>query len=175
MTLIEVMVAITITTISVYLLSSTITASIAHTEVKRERTMAVAAAMNLIERMHSEPFGDLFALYNDDPDDDPGGPGTAPGKVFDVQGLELRNPDESMGPVGEVIMSSSTAELREDTEMESLSMPRDLNGDLLIDEVDHSDDYIVLPVTVRITWTGRAGRRSFDMSTMLAKLEKVEE
>ena len=54
-------------------------------------------------------------------------------------------------------------------------MPRDLNADLMIDDQDHARDYVVLPVTVRVAWQGKAGRRSFEMSTMFAKLEKLDE
>ena len=79
MTLVEVMVAVLILTVSVYLLSSNITAAIAHSSIKRERAIAVEASMNILERMRSERFDELFALYNAVAGDDPGGAGTAPG------------------------------------------------------------------------------------------------
>ena len=69
--------------------------------------------------------------------------------------------------------SEASGKLRESVEMEDLSMPRDLNGDLKIDDQNHAGDYIVLPVTVRVEWKGRGGDRSFEMSTMLANLAKV--
>ena len=37
---------------------------------------------------------------------------------------------------------------------------------------DHAEDYLVLPVIVRIEWSGRLGARSFEMSTMFADLRK---
>ena len=65
--------------------------------------------------------------------------------------------------------------LREDEIAAELGLPRDLNGDLLIDDQDHSGDYIVLPVIVRVSWTGKAGNRQFEIATMLAKLKKAPE
>ena len=172
--MVEVMVAVLILTVSVYLLSSTITAAIAHTNIKRERGIAVEAAMNMLERMRSERFDELFASYNADPGDDPGGAGTAPGSNFAVVGLSAWDADPDTLP-GEVLLPSSTAVLREDSENRHLSLPRDLNADLMIDDQDHALDYVLLPVTVRIAWNGKAGRRSFEMSTMFAKLEKLDE
>lgn len=178
MTLVEVMVAIVILTVSVYILSSTVTAAIGHSHVKEERTRAVDAAWNVLEQMRAEPFEELFARYNSDPGDDPGGSGTAPGAHFDVPGLDPQEADED-GLPGEVILPEATSrdgsQLREDLELGRLSLPRDLNGDLLVDGLDHAEDYIVLPVTVRIAWEGATGRREFEMTTMFAKLEKIDE
>ena len=61
--------------------------------------MAVDGAMNRIEQMHAVPFDDLYALFNQSGDDDPGGVGTAPGAHFDVPGLSARanDPDGKVG------------------------------------------------------------------------------
>ena len=176
--MVEVMVAIVIMTVSVYLLSSTVTAAIGHSSVKRERSLAVDASMNLLERMRAEPFEELFARYNSDPSDDPGGAGSAPGRHFEVPGLDP-DPTDPDGFVGEVIVpeveiGAGDWQLREDQPLTEMSLPRDLNGDLIIDDVDHADDYIVLPVVVRIWWEGSSGRRQFEMATMFAQLEKVD-
>jgi len=159
-------------TVAVYLLSTTITTILVHAESKAERTLAMDAVMNQLEVMHSRPFQELFALYNPNPDDDPDGPGTAPGRHFAVDGLDPTAGDAD-GFVGRVILPVQSGKLRESVEMEELSMPRDLNGDLKIDDQNHAGDYIVLPVTVRVEWKGRGGDRSFEMSTMLANLAKV--
>lgn len=201
MTLIEVMVAIVILTVAVYLLSTTVTAAIGHNSITRERGMAVDGAMNRIEAMHAVPFDELYARFNLNPDDDPLGPGTALGADFDVPGLSPI-PGDPDGKVGRVIFPEAIVEvveeeeggkgggkaggmegggeksfayqLREDTVASELSMPRDLNGDLVIDKLDHADDYIVLPVLVRIEWQGRSGERKLEFSTMFADLEKDE-
>ena len=167
MSIVEVMVAVLILTTAVYMLSSTVTATIAQTGSKRERTAAATAAMNLLERMRGETFAELFALYNADPADDPGGAGTAPGAGFLVQGLSPV-PGDPDGFVGGIVLPAAGPPLREDVQMPRLSLPRDLNCDLRIDAEDHADDYRVLPVTVRIRWTGMAGEGRLEMSTMFA-------
>jgi len=72
--------------------------------------------------------------------------------------------------------------LREDFEDKSLGMPRDLSGDYLIDDEDHGEDYVRLPVCVRVTWQGPSGPRVFEVHSILAdymhrdkKLEEAHE
>ena len=43
----------------------------------------------------------------------------------------------------------------------------------MIDAADHSQDYRVLPVTVRVLWTGAAGKGKLEMSTMFADGDKL--
>ena len=57
--------------------------------------------------------------------------------------------------------------LREDVDFPALGMPRDLNGDNIVDDEDHRGDYVLLPVCIRIRWNGRAGEREFTLTTML--------
>jgi len=59
-------------------------------------------------------------------------------------------------------------ELREDYVDEELGMPRDLNGDSIIDAEDHKEDYILLPMVIRVEWAGRHGPRTYEIHTMLA-------
>ena len=172
MSLVEVMVALMVTTVAVYLLSATITATVRHTKAKRERAVAAQAAMNLLERMRAEPFSELFARHNDDPSDDPDGPGTAPGPHFDVRGLRPHAADPE-GAVGEIVLPSSGRVLREDGVLPELGLPRDLDGDLRIDAEDHAADYVVLPVTVRLRWRGVAGEGRFQMSTTFANITRL--
>lgn len=174
MTLVEVMVALVILTVSTYMLSSTIMAAVAHSEIKRERALAVEAAMNTLEAMRAQPFADLHALYNSDPADDPGGAGTAPGSGFDAVGLDPMTGDAD-GFVGRILLPSMTSVLREDNNLPELGMPRDLDGDLQIDVDDHALDYMILPVKVIIEWQGGSGRRSFEMSTMFSEMRKIGE
>ena len=65
-------------------------------------------------------------------------------------------------------------ELREDHQDERLGMPRDLNGDSILDDLDHASDYILLPVRIRVEWQGRNGPRSFEIHSMLTEFRKVE-
>ena len=172
-TMIELIISILILTVAAYMLSSTITASLSHTVAKREQAVAVEAAMNKMEEMRAEEFIDLFRIYNANPNDDPLGAGTAVGEEFDVVGLDaIVAEGGAVLPVGRVIIPQMGNELREDQVDPDLGLPRDLNGDFLVDGLDHSEDYLVLPVIVRIEWSGRLGPRSFEMSTMFVDLRK---
>ncbi|MEZ6016360.1 MAG: prepilin-type N-terminal cleavage/methylation domain-containing protein [Planctomycetota bacterium] len=173
-TLIEVMVAILVMTVGIYILSATLTTAIAHASSQQERSLAVEAVGNKVEEMRAAPIGEVFALYNGVAYDDPAGPTTGPGRFFDVPGLD---PIIDAGgvplPVGEVMLPSTTGVLREDVDMSELGLPRDLNGDLVIDGADHSRNYLVLPVVVRVRWMSRTGPRQHQMRTMLAELAKL--
>ena len=168
-TMVEVMVALLVLTVAVQILSSTVTASISYTRVKRERGAAVVAATNVIEEMHALPFYDLFATYNGDPNDDPGGPDTAPGARFGVDGLTPLPGDEF---VGRIEFPAEHSRLVETVQDRRFGTPRDLNGDLLIDGDDRSGDYLVLPVVVTVEWMSQLGERRFEIATMLVDLEK---
>ena len=115
MTLIEVMVAVVVLTISVYMMSSTITTTLLHTQAKREQALAVEMARNQLETLRGESFSDVFARYNHAPGDDPGGPGTAPGPYFAVPGLDVQ-PGDVDGFCGEIVLPAEGAVLREDAE-----------------------------------------------------------
>ena len=179
MTLVEVMVSFLVLTVAVFMLSSTITASIAHTDSKRERAMAVEAAMNVLERMRAMPFEDLFALYNSVGSDDPGGPGSAPGKFFNVPGLDpIPVPPPKEGPpppnfVGEIILPGPGPELIETLSLQSLGLPRDLNGDLAVRSDDVAKTYKILPVLVRLRWQGSGGPRTLEIPTIFSGMEKL--
>jgi len=134
--------------------------------ISRESVTAAEAAESFVERLRSENVRLVFARYNTDPSDDPGGAGTAPGARFEVVGLdpgdapdglagEVRFPAVDTGPAG----GPPVLELREDTVEPAFGLPRDLNGDSIIDEADHGDDYLLLPFEVVVTWRGRTGLR----------------
>lgn len=171
MTLYEVMVALVVLTVSSYMLTSTIASTLSETAAKRERAAAADAARNVLESMRSQPIGQLFALYDHATSDDPAGPGTAPGPHFDVEGLEpaVDDPD---GHVGEVLLPATGPPLVESAVSPSLGLPRDLDGDHAIDANDHSTNYLVLPVGVRVTWKSRAGKQTLVLYTLFSKLEK---
>jgi len=170
--MIELMIAMIVLTASVGMLTSTITATAMQSAEKSERALAVEAARGIIEDMHNQSFSELFALYNADPTDDPGGVGTAPGNVFNVTGLNVQATDQD-GFVGEILLPSAAAPLLENAVDQDLGLPRDLNGDLVIDELDHAADYLILPLRIRVAWTGRAGPRELSMGTMMADIRKL--
>ena len=71
---------------------------------------------------------------------------------------------------GEIILPAPGPTLSEEAAFEALGLPRDLNGDSMIDDRDHSDDYQVLPVLIRIEWQGKSGSRRFEMNALFANL-----
>ncbi|MBK7875515.1 MAG: type II secretion system protein [Planctomycetes bacterium] len=170
LTLVEIVVVIAIMTISMAMYAQTLTASARLDPVANETMLAAEGARLVLERMKAEDFEDVFALYNADPTDDPGGPGTAPGNTFSVEGLA---PATTGAIVGRIDFPVVDGTLRETATDETLVMPRDLNGDGVIDAASRANDYLLLPVRVRIEWasaTGRRGRRSLDTYAMFSPL-----
>ncbi|MCB9914131.1 MAG: hypothetical protein H6828_03150 [Planctomycetes bacterium] len=171
--MIELAISMVILTVCCGMLTSTITGTMHNNRLKNEQQLAVEAARGVIEDMHKTDFYDVFWKFNDDPADDLNGEGTAPGAHFAVPGLRPRADDED-GFVGEILMPVKQRPLREDVVDEDLGLPRDLNGDLRIDDADHAQDYIILPVIVRLRWRGAGGDCEFKLCTMLADIRKVE-
>jgi len=218
------MVVLTIMVVAVSIFSRIVVATSRLRETNRENSIAGEAARIALERMRGGEFREIFARFNSDPEDDPEGPGTAPGNGFLVDGLssietsvdgfvgriafptiELSKSDtggtyvledpvdiDVLGPkeTGTVKVDQldlpiieppipppakdqTELLLREDVVLPKLGMPRDLNGDSMIDNVDHARDYFILPVHIRIEWIGSNGPRSFDLFTMLTNLEQV--
>lgn len=170
--LVEVAVAATILAIAVGGLVGTVIYTMRLARVSEERTTAQQAAVAMGDFFYSVDFANIYASFNDDPADDPGGAGAAPGSGFAVPGLNVQVGDAD-GFVGRVIfptvteVGGTTQWLREDFEDDDLGMPRDLNADGDIDDLDHSADYSVLPVTVRIQWTGGGGDQTRDFHLLL--------
>jgi type II secretory pathway pseudopilin PulG len=159
------------------MLTSTLVATARQRHINRETALAVEAARDIFERMRDADFDQLFALYNAQAADDPGGAGTAPGNVFDVD--ELKLPPGSPRPaVGEIVLPAQQTEigtwqLREDALDEGLGMPRDLNGDSIVDELDHASDCMLLPVRVELEWQGLYGPRALSVSVLLADFRRT--
>ena len=75
--------------------------------------------------------------------------------------------------VGQVIlpeiMNGGASELREDFEDGALGMPMDLDGNGFVDEdLSVADTYQVLPVRIRLEWTGKGGDRVFEVRTVVS-------
>ena len=124
----------------------------------------------------------IWALYNADPADDPGGAGTAPGAAFDVAGLapQLGDPD---GMVGQVVFPEVAGALREDVADERLGAPRDLNLDGAVDAANHAGDYRVLdrvPVRFRCRCTRDRGENALlalgrdDLEAMIVEKDHAD-
>ena len=84
-----------------------------------------------------------------------------------MPGLDPR-PDDPDGFVGRILLPERDGALREDASDVELGLPRDLDGDTLVDDLDHRGDYRILPVKVEIAWQSPLGPRRIEMFTMLA-------
>lgn len=172
MTLLELMVALTLLMIGLlgYLQVVVMTTNAGRTA--REHALAAEAVRAVVESIKARTFADVFALYNADPNDDPGGAGTAPGRDFPIAGLRAAADDQD-GIVGEVNFPTTNANfdvLREDVVDTRFGTPRDLDSDGVIDNADHSTDYQLLPVAVRARWQSKAGATVYQVTTLLVEL-----
>lgn len=170
--LVEALLVVSVVVVGILTLSHSLVTSMRLNEVNRETARATDGIQEMIELLDGvENFSTIFVRYNADPNDDPGSPGSAPGNGFAVGGLDALDLDPD-GLVGEIIFPTVTVaggiELREDVLDESLGMPRDLDGDGSLDGDDHSRDYRILPVAVRLRWNGFSGERAMEVRTLIA-------
>ncbi|MFN0009123.1 MAG: hypothetical protein ACKVXR_14565 [Planctomycetota bacterium] len=134
--------------------------------VNAESTVAQQAARQMLERMQETNFAQVFATYNTRTADDPGGVGTAPGRNFQVPGLQPQRTDADGFP-GEINFPVSGTQLLENVVDAALGMPRDLNGNGATDALDHALDYVLLPVAITIRWRGASGNRAITVRHLL--------
>jgi hypothetical protein len=171
----ELVVVMAVMLVAISVFSSTVVSTARQRNINRENAIAADAARTAIELMRNEEFDEMYARFNRDPLDDPEGPGTAPGQLFAVPGLNLLpgSPGGMGGrielPVVDVSGMGGPFELREDFVDAEMGMPRDLSGDSVVDSADHSSDYVLLPVRVIVEWQGVTGRRRFQMFTLLVE------
>jgi hypothetical protein len=167
--MVELMIVLVVLTISMSMFSGTLIATARQGQIKAETAIASDALRAKVETMRGEAFEQLFARYDANPADDPGGAGSAPGKDFAITGLAPAAGDAD-GMCGEILFPTIRSALREDVDDAALSMPRDLNGDGAIDAADHKGDYRILPVHLRATWNDDGTPHSLDIYTMIVKL-----
>lgn len=175
MTLIEVVMVLGILAVAFGMFSTTMVASNRTRSINRDTALAAEAARKVFEAMRNLNQGQLYQLYNSMPADDPGGEGTAPGPEFAILGLDAL-PGDLDGMVGHITLAERLVDgnwqLREDVIDPALGLPRDLNGDSVLDELDHALDYLVFPVRIELDWQGRFGPRHMTVSTMLTRFRK---
>lgn len=175
-TLVEVMIALVVIVLALTGFSQSIVSSMVAADADAEVRRATEGGRQALEQIKGANFRDIFALYNDDPGDDntvldvAGLP--APGSNFDIPGLSPIDGDPD-GAVGKITLPvvidvlSGEAQLREDVQFTALGLPRDLDGDGLIDGANHKGDYLILPVTVRVEWQGASGPSYVEFKTLL--------
>lgn len=164
--MLEIAVTITIVTVSLGMFAQVMASSKKLDPIASETAIAASAARTVFEEMKNRDFGELFALYNANPNDDPDGAGTAPGANFTVPELQLA---PGVARAGTVIFPTFEGQLREDVTDAMLGMPRDLNSDGTVDALDHASDFILLPIRVRVDWIAKGSQgtqRRFEMFTM---------
>ena len=173
MSILEVLIAFAVLMGGLLGFARALVCSMEASNTSHEATLAREAARRMIENLRSEAFADLFVRHNGDPQDDPGAPGSAPGKDFVVDGLSPwdRDPDGFAGEILFPVNAATPAFLREDVVLPRLGMPRDLTGDGVIDAQDHAGDYLLLPVLVRVDWRSASGRGRVELRTMLGDLQ----
>ena len=168
LTLVELLVVMTVLAVALSAMADTVLTITRLGPVNQETARALEAARGRMETIRAASFDEVFARFNDDPADDPDGPGTAPGRYFAAAMLDLQS-DDADGFAGEVRFPEIGGVVREDFDDVALGMPRDLNGDTMIDANDHSLDFEVLPVSVVVEWTGPNGDRSLILSTQVVR------
>lgn len=165
-TLVELTVAVMVMTITLGGVCTSLLSTVSLSRTNRQTTAGLDAARSRIEAMRGEIFEEVFLRYNATALDDPV-LGLSPGPTFDVRGLTVRNNDPD-GFVGEIFFPGDGITLREDWNDPELGMPRDLNGDDVIDDLDHKRDYVILPVRIVVSWEGVMGARQLEVVTQLS-------
>lgn len=171
--MIEVMIAAIVLVVAVGGLSSSVVSAMRLNQVNEETARAHDIARAMAGNIQATPFNEIWRTFNADDSDDPGGVGTATGPNFAVAALPTQEGDQD-GMVGQIVfpgvaVGGGDLELREDFVDAALGMPRDLNGDGVQDQLDHTDDYIVLPVTIRLEWRGSTGDRVYELNLLLVE------
>ena len=165
--LVEMAIAAVVITVAVCGLSGSVVSSVALNRVNHETALAEAAVRGVMEQVSGANFAQAFARFNTDPADDPDGAGTAPGATFAVVGLTGDAGALPGSVTFPVVAGAGGPQLREDFADAALGMPRDLNADGVVDAMDHSGDYRLLPVRVNVTWRGVSGLRTLMVETLL--------
>ena len=170
LTIVEITITMAILIVVLAGFAQAMLASMVASKAHREASLAADGARRIVERLQASEFDDAFKAFNSTPADNAGALDVLPAG-FAVAGLQPRANDPD-GLVGRIlfpeVVGSSGIELREDLQSFSLDMPRDLNGDGVVDAANHATDYEILPVVVRVEWRGAAGPGTFEYKTILS-------
>ena len=162
-TLIETLLVLGAVTIAILGVLGAHTASASLNRTNHDSVIAARAIRVRMEEVAAADVTQVVALFDALTDNDPAGPGTAPGATFAVTNVSA----DSLGRRGTVELPLNSGVVREDVVDATLGMPRDLNGDGLIDALDHTTDFKILPVVVRLRWNGVNGDRETLLATVL--------
>ena len=179
--MVELSVSMVVLLVAVGGFSSAILSSMRLVSSNGETSRSLDVAREVMERLRSVPFEEVFYEFNADRADDPDGAGTAMGDTFmfsvyeeveeDTDAIDRARDEVARGQmVAQVIFPTvpgAEAILREDQQSDVLGTPMDLNADGMIDANDHSADYIILPVVIQIRWQGALGQRTTTLQAVL--------
>jgi type II secretory pathway pseudopilin PulG len=166
-TLVETLFAVAIVVTALLATVGSIVTSMRLTRTVNERETATRAMIGKLAQVGATQFDLIVTSFDSDKTNDPGGAGAAPGADFDVDGMKATK-NSATGHVGSVVFPLVGGQLREDAVIPELGMPRDLNGDGVIDGADHKNDYQLLPVLVRVDWAGVDGNSNVKICKLLS-------
>ena len=168
MTLIEIIIGLGVVVIAILGIMSALVGASRIDEATAEQVRALNACKSTIEMMKQTPFHEIWARYNSNPADDPGGAGTAPGASFAVAGLRAQASDAD-GLPGQIFFPEAGGNLCETVVDNRLGMPaaKDLNGNGFPTDVNVNTTYLILPVRVSVDWQGATGPYHMELTTWL--------
>jgi hypothetical protein len=156
LTLVEVVTASAVIALVVVGIVGGISASAKQAALAADTALAVDGARNQVEKMAARSFHTIFASFNDTGTD---------GSWFDIPGL---TPVAGASHVGHVSFpGDNTANLYENVSSAALGMPRDLDGDGLIDGANKASTYVLLPFQITVSWRGSYGTASYTLNVLL--------
>jgi type II secretory pathway pseudopilin PulG len=156
LTLFELLVSITVLLVALIGLISVMYYTTRLNTTNRENLAALRAAERQIETLRAIKLEEIVPRYNATIADDLG-TGANPGAYFDVEGLK----PAGSAKVGRIAFPGDGIKLLESVTDPAWGMPRDLNGNGVVDTTDvNGTDLKILPVLVEISWTGIQGPRT---------------
>jgi prepilin-type N-terminal cleavage/methylation domain-containing protein len=168
-TLLELIMGTTVLAIGICGLAVSLVYSMTLAQTNRESAEARIAAKEILERVRGVPVEEIFAAFNGTADDDGTTTAGAPGSTFQLTRTTKDGATATYTAHVEFPVGDMAGVLREDLEDELLGMPRDLNGDGLIDSENHAADYLIIPIRIRVIWRGKTGPREFELCTVLRR------
>jgi type II secretory pathway pseudopilin PulG len=168
-TYIELMVAVVLLVGGLLATMAVIGVSLDLTQTTRNETAAMNAARQMVETMQDNyAFSDIYRAYNSNNADDPSGIDADPGPNFPVPRLNVQAGDAD-GMAGEILFPETAGQLREDINDALLGMPMDLGAPTGVDGDDHSANYVLLPVTIQISWSDGGQNKTYALRTLLSE------
>lgn len=166
-TLLEILIASSALLVAMLGFSQALVMATRSQTLTREKSVATEACRRQIELMRSNAFQYVFRRFNTTGADDVAGANTDPGATFAIEGLEAVDGGGFAGEIEFPVDATAPGELREDLNLPTMGLPRDLDMDGVIDATDHSADAVIIPVIVRARWRGAAGPAMVEIVTYI--------